>query len=164
MAGRRLLVLPLALAIVLLAAPAASAAGEWRWPVVGPVVRGFDPPTSPYGSGHRGIDIATAIGSRVLAAAPGVVSFAGQVGGALFVSVDHGGGLVSSYSWLSSILVRKGDVVGEGAAIALSGQGHPGVSPPHLHFGVRRDGAYVDPLQLLSPPSVVGIVRLVPVP
>ncbi|HZP90825.1 MAG TPA: M23 family metallopeptidase [Actinomycetota bacterium] len=164
MSTRRLLVLPLAFATVLLLAPAALAAGSWRWPVVGPILRGFDPPASPYGSGHRGIDIATAFGSEVVAAAPGVVSFAGPVGGALFVSVDHGGGLVSSYSWLSSILVRRGDVVGEGVALALSGGGHPGVSPPHLHFGVRRDGVYVDPLELLAAPSVVGIVRLVPVP
>ncbi len=164
MSARRWLALPLAFATLLLLAPTALAAGVWRWPVVGPIIRGFDPPTSPYGSGHRGIDIATAIGSEVVAPAPGVVSFAGPVGGSLFVSVDHGGGLVSSYSWVSSLLVRKGDVVGEGAPLALSGQGHPGVSPPHLHFGVRRDGEYVDPLELLSAPSVVGIVRLVPVP
>jgi murein DD-endopeptidase MepM/ murein hydrolase activator NlpD len=36
----------------------ARAAGDWSWPVVGPVIRAFDPPDTPFGSGHRGIDIA----------------------------------------------------------------------------------------------------------
>ena len=42
--------------------PPAAAAGDWAWPVVGPVIRGYDPPALPYGSGHRGIDIAAPIG------------------------------------------------------------------------------------------------------
>jgi murein DD-endopeptidase MepM/ murein hydrolase activator NlpD len=48
--------------------------------------------------------------------------------------------------------------------LALSGAGHPGADPAHLHFGVKRDGVYVDPLSLLAPASVVGLIRLVPVP
>ncbi len=146
---------------MLLAAPA-RASGTWSWPVSGPVIRPFDPPTSPYGAGHRGIDVAAAVGSPVVAAAPGVVSFAGPVGGQLFVSVDHGGGVVSSYSFLSAVGVRRGDAVAQGQDVGRSGQGHAGITPTHLHFGVRVDGEYVDPLSFLAPPSLVGLIRLAP--
>jgi murein DD-endopeptidase MepM/ murein hydrolase activator NlpD len=163
---RRLLALFAACLVLLVltvaTAPAASASGSWTWPVVGPVIRGFDPPESRYGSGHRGIDIAAVIGSSVVSAAPGVVSFAGRVGGELFVSVDHGGGVMSSYSFLSFIGVHRGDVVAEGAAVGRTGAGHPGAEPSHLHFGLRVDGEYVDPMSYLRPPSVVSLIRLAP--
>ena len=142
--------------------PSARASGDWVWPVVGPVIRGYDPPASPYGSGHRGIDIAAPIGTPVLAAEAGTVTFAGTVGGRLFVTVNHGGGLVSTCSWVSELRVRKNDVVVQGQVIALSGEGHPGETPTHLHVGVRLDGAYVDPLDYLSPGSVVDLIHLAP--
>jgi murein DD-endopeptidase MepM/ murein hydrolase activator NlpD len=144
------------------AAPAASASGAWSWPVVGPVIRGYDPPESPYGSGHRGIDIAAVVGTPVSSAAPGTVSFAGPVGGVLFVSVDHGAGVVSSYSFLSGVDAHKGDVVAEGTPLGRSGAGHSGMSPAHLHFGVRVDGAYADPMTFLEPAGVVSLIRLAP--
>jgi murein DD-endopeptidase MepM/ murein hydrolase activator NlpD len=151
----------LALAVVSTPVPA-SAEPDWGWPVVGPVIRAFDPPSDPYGAGHRGIDIAAAIGTPVLAPAAGTVTFAGKVGGQLFVTLDHGGGLVSTYSWVSAALVHKNDVVAAGAAVALSGLGHPGSVVAHLHFGVKLDGAYVDPLGLLGPPNLVGLIHLAP--
>ncbi|HEX5950503.1 MAG TPA: M23 family metallopeptidase [Actinomycetota bacterium] len=141
---------------------AATVGGSWAWPVVGPVVRGFDPPQDPYGSGHRGIDIAVPIGTPIVAPESGVVTFAGSVGGELFVTLDHGGGLRSSYSWLSARLVREGDAVPRGAAIGLSGAGHPGSVVPHLHLGVRLDGAYVDPLAYLGPVPMAELVHLAP--
>ncbi|MGZ8624990.1 MAG: M23 family metallopeptidase [Actinomycetota bacterium] len=134
----------------------------WEWPVVGPVIRGFDPPDDPYGAGHRGIDIAASVGTTILAPEPGVVSFAGTVGGHLFVTLDHGGGLQSTYSWLSVALVRKGDVVARGGGIGLTGQGHPGAVVPHLHFGVRLDGAYLDPLGFLGAAPVADLIHLAP--
>src|SRR5438045_9674558 len=105
------------------AASAASAAsvasaGGWTWPVVGPVIQTFDPPDTPYGSGHRGIDIAASVGTTVVAPADGTVTFAGPVGGYLFLTIDHGGGLSSTYSWLSAQLVRKGDRVLQGQPVA----------------------------------------------
>lgn len=144
--------------------PPAGASGTWIWPVVGPVIRGFDPPDSPYGSGHRGIDIAVAFGTPVVAPADGIVTFAGPVGGNLFVTVDHGGGLSSTYSWVSQRLVRRGQAVRRGDVLALSGWGHPGSLVPHLHLGVKLDGAYVDPMDYLSPGSVVDLIRLAPLP
>ncbi len=88
----------LTLAITAGRVPAASAAtaGGWTWPVVGPVIQTFDPPDTPYGSGHRGIDIAASVGTTVVAPADGTVTFAGPVGGHLFVTVDQGGGLSST--------------------------------------------------------------------
>jgi murein DD-endopeptidase MepM/ murein hydrolase activator NlpD len=137
-------------------------AGTWAWPVTGPVIRGFDPPTSPFGSGHRGIDIAVPFGTPILAPEAGIVSFAGTVGGELFVTLDHGGGLSSTYSWLSSASVRKNDIVAVGQPIGSTGVGHPGSSIPHLHFGVRLDGQYMDPLTYLAPLGVQDLIRLVP--
>lgn len=143
---------------------AARAADDepWGWPVVGPVIRSFDGPDSPYGTGHRGIDIAAPVDSAVRAPAPGVVAFAGSIGGEMFVAIDHGGGLRSTYSWLASSSVEDGDAVLAGGLIARSGAGHPGSNVPHLHFGAKREGTYVDPLSLLASASVVDLIRLVP--
>jgi len=140
----------------------ARASGTWQWPVVGSVIRGFDPPDSPYGSGHRGIDVAAPVATPVHAADAGTVTFAGPVGGRLFVTIAHGGGLVSTYSFVSQILVRKNDLVTRGQVIALSGDGHPGETPTHLHLGAKLNGAYVDPLDYLEPGSVVDLIRLAP--
>jgi murein DD-endopeptidase MepM/ murein hydrolase activator NlpD len=145
------------------AATSAVAAG-WTWPVVGPVIQAFDPPDTPYGRGHRGIDIAAEVGTTIVAPADGTVTFAGPIGGYLFVTMDHGGGLSSTYSWLSAKLVRKGDRVLRDQPIAFTGWGHPGASIPHLHLGVKLDGAYVDPLSYLGPVSLASFVRLAPFP
>ncbi|MBI3648554.1 MAG: M23 family metallopeptidase [Actinobacteria bacterium] len=150
------------LSVAVATATPARASGDWVWPVVGPIIRGYDPPDSPYGSGHLGIDIATPFGTPVRSVAAGTVTFAGKVGGHLFVTVNHGGGLASTYSWVSELLVRKGDVVTVGQAIALSGTGHPDVFPSHLHLGAKLNGEYVDPLDYLSEGSVVDLIRLAP--
>jgi len=155
-------VLPLVIGATMAAPPALPAAGTWTWPVGGPVIRAFDPPETPFGSGHRGIDIAVPVGTVVVAPDAGVVTFAGPVGGELFVTLDHGEGLTSTCSWVSVTLVRRGDAVARGAPIALSGRGHPGSSVPHLHLGVRLDGVYLDPLEFLGPASVSGFIRLAP--
>ncbi|HZB01417.1 MAG TPA: M23 family metallopeptidase [Actinomycetota bacterium] len=157
---RRLLLLA---TVLLLAAPApVRAAGDWTWPVEGPVLRGFDPPDTPFGAGHRGIDIAAPIGTPVHAAAVGVVTFAGPVGGRLFVTIDHGGGLESRYSFLDALLVRRHETVSTGQPIARSGPGHAGDVVPSLHFAALRDDAYFDPLTLLGPIEVWRFIRLAP--
>ena len=151
------------LGIALASAPASAAGNErWAWPVVGPVIRPFDAPESPYGSGHRGIDIAAPRASTVRSPAPGVVAFAGVVGGDVFVAIDHGGGLRSTYSWLGSSSIEEGDTVFARDPIARSGRGHPGSEVTHVHVGAKRDGAYIDPMSLLVPASVVDLIHLVP--
>ncbi|MFI5393092.1 MAG: murein hydrolase activator EnvC family protein [Myxococcota bacterium] len=160
---RKAWLVPILIALVISnAALPASAAGPWSWPVSGPVINGFDPPASPFGSGHRGIDIAAAAGTPVLAPAPGTITFAGPVAGHLFVTIDHGGGVESTYSWVSAIVVKKGDAVVAGTLIARSGTGHPSDVVPSLHMGVKLHDVYVDPLAYLSPMSVSGFIRLAP--
>jgi len=136
--------------------------GSWRWPILGPVLRGFEPPPTPFSAGHRGIDIGAPFGTPVHAPANGTVTFAGPVGGLLFVTVDVGDGYLATSSYLARILVKRGQSVVAGDVIALSGRGHPEIDQPQLHFGVRLHGTYVDPMPLLAPQSVVDIVRLAP--
>ena len=121
-------------------------------PVSAPVSDPFRLPEGPYGPGNRGIEYDTEPGEAVAAAAAGEVVFAGSVARSLHVTVDHGGGLVSSYSYLERITVPVGARVVQGDPI--------GAASERLHFGVRVDGAYVDPASL----SAVGAVtvRLVP--
>lgn len=140
----------------------ARAAGDWWWPVVGPVIQGFDPPDTPFGSGHRGIDIAVAPGSPVRAPAAGIVTFAGPVGGRLFLTIDHGASLESTYSWLDAVIARRGDTIERGQVIGRSGTGHPGAVVTHLHFGVRLLDAYVDPLDYFASIEVWRFIRLAP--
>ena len=73
--------------------------GTWAWPVTGPVMR-VRPARHPVRGGpsrdrHRGPP-----GTPILATEAGTVTFAGGVGGELFVTVVHGGGLLSAYPWV----------------------------------------------------------------
>jgi murein DD-endopeptidase MepM/ murein hydrolase activator NlpD len=90
------------------------------------------------------------------------VAFAGTVGGSLFVSVDHADGVRTTYSWLSSVAVSRGEGVLRGQIVGTTSGGHPGVEPPHLHFGARIGDTYIDPMTLLEPRSLVGLVHLAP--
>ena len=163
MVHRALAAAALALIAATVPAVSVSAAGTWAWPVTGPVVRAFDPPDSPYGAGHRGIDIAVPAGTEVLAPADGTVTFAGPVGGRLFLTIDHSSGLESTYSWVAALEVRPDDVVRRGELVARSGAGHTGDAVPNLHVGVKLDDAYVDPLDYLEPVDIAGWLRLAPV-
>ncbi|HEX2049501.1 MAG TPA: M23 family metallopeptidase [Actinomycetota bacterium] len=127
-------------------------------PVDGSIVRGFDPPRSDWGPGHRGVDLAAAAHEPVTAAARGRVTFAGPVASVLAVTVDHAGGVETTYSDLGSIAVSAGDVVARGARVGGAGSAHPTVSG--VHFGVLVDGRYVDPERFLARDAAV---RLVPV-
>ena len=131
--------------LLFISAPAARGGSlDLIQPVPGPITRHFEQPPTPYSAGHRGIDFGAPVGTRVVAAAAGTVSFAGQVGGSLFVSVDLPGGLRTTYSFLSAILVKKGQAVAQGQLIAKSGPGAAG-EQPNLHFGLRSGDTYLDP-------------------
>jgi hypothetical protein len=130
--------------------------------VHGPVIRGFEPPPDPFGQGHRGIDIAAPFGTDMVAAAGGLVAFAGWVAGSLFISIDHPDGVRTTYSWLSKVDVKTGDRVSKSQVIGQTGHGHPDVSTPHLHFGARVGSTYIDPMLLLERGSVVGLIHLAP--
>jgi murein DD-endopeptidase MepM/ murein hydrolase activator NlpD len=143
-------------------ASGAPAFGTYAWPVQGPIFRFFEPPATPFSTGHRGIDIAVSFGTPIQAPASGTVTFAGWVAGSMFMTLDHGDGVKTSYSWLSGFAVPRGSSVDAHQVIAYTGHGHPDVPTPHLHFSVRVDGVYVDPLLLLEGVDLVSLVRLAP--
>lgn len=135
--------------------PGADGSGVVR-PVDGDVVVGFDghpPADAPWTPGNRGVDLIAEPGEPVRAALDGVVAFSGTVAGSTWVTVDHGGGLVTSYGDVQATVpagrpLRRGDVVGNVAPTAAT-----------LHWGARVEGEYIDPLALL----VRWRPRLVPV-
>jgi murein DD-endopeptidase MepM/ murein hydrolase activator NlpD len=142
------------------AAAAGPAWGTYRWPVHGEVIRPYEEPANPYSAGHRGIDIAAPFGTPIRAPADGTVSFAGTVAGSLFISIDHAGGIRTSYSWVSAISVKKGQAVTVGAVIGRTGQGHPGSDRTHLHFSARLNGTYIDPMLLLGGGNLDDVIHL----
>lgn len=135
--------------------------GWFVWPLAPPrpVLRPFEAPGSPYGPGHRGVDLGGAVDEPVLAAADGVVVFAGQLAGRGVVSVDHRDGLRTTYEPVAAA-VRPGQHVTSGDVLGHLRPGHCPATPACLHWGVRRGQKYVDPLTLIPPPS--GRVRLLP--
>jgi hypothetical protein len=143
------------------AAPA-EGTGPWRWPLAGApvVVRGFDPPPVPWAAGHRGVDLRARAGEAVRAAGSGVVGFAGLLAGRGVVAVHHADGLETTYEPLA-VLVHAGQrvVIGQLLGRVSPGHGQCGVGFACLHWGLRRGGTYLDPLQLLRS----GPIRLLPV-
>lgn len=117
--------------------------GTYRPPVDAPVIDPFRPPPHPYGPGNRGLTYAVAPLTPVRAVGDGEVVFAGAVGGALHVTIRHGDGLRTSYSYLAALAVGAGTRVATGAVI--------GWSTEVLHLGLRTpDGTYLDPALLWS--------------
>ncbi len=94
---------------------------------------------------HEGIDIETPRGTPVHATGDGVVSYVGRRGGyGNVVEIDHGFGYATLYGHIAKSLVREGEKVKRGEVIALSG--NTGLSTgPHLHYGVMKNGVFVDP-------------------
>jgi murein DD-endopeptidase MepM/ murein hydrolase activator NlpD len=111
---------------------------------------------------HAGIDYAVPVGTAVLAAGDGVVTFAGvQSGYGNVVQIDNGGGISTLYAHLSSFNVSPGDTVSDGQVIAASGA-TGNVTGPHLHFGVYVNGVAVDPTLYLTDASGGGSFDLIP--
>ncbi|MFB7250556.1 murein hydrolase activator EnvC family protein [Microbacterium sp. NPDC056234] len=130
---------------------AESAEGDWQWPVSGRrhVVEPFIAPAHAYASGHRGIDIAVDTGGEVRAPAAGVVAFVGTVVDRPLLTIDHGGGLVTTFEPVMSTL-RSGEDVSAGDTIGtLSSGGH--AAGGTLHVGLRVHGVYVDPMMMFGP-------------
>jgi murein DD-endopeptidase MepM/ murein hydrolase activator NlpD len=99
---------------------------------------------------HEGIDFLADIGSPVVAAAAGVVQFAGfhpQYG--FMIDLDHGNDLVTRYAHLSKLFVKEGDVMLRGRRVALTGNTGRSTGP-HLHFEVRYRGAAQNPARFLA--------------
>ncbi|MBB1257238.1 M23 family metallopeptidase [Streptomyces alkaliterrae] len=131
------------------------------WPLAEPlVIRGFDPPAQPWSAGHRGVDLAGAVGQPVRAVAAGRVHFAGPVAGRPVVSVALAGTgrppLRVTYEPVDAV-VTTGQEVAAGQILGTlrSGPSHCGEAGagerPCLHWGLRRGERYLDPLWLVRP-------------
>lgn len=122
--------------------------GAFQWPLQGNVVKRFGPGAS--GERNEGIKIAAPLDTPVLAAADGVVAYAGSEVPALggIVIVKHGDGWTTIYGHASQLLVQRGQAVKKGQMIALSG--NSGFADrPELHFEMRQGRTPVDPLTRL---------------
>lgn len=138
--------------VAALGSPAAGDPARWHWPVQPPtIVRGFDPPTERWHPGHRGIDLAVRVGDPVRAIGPGIVSFAGSVGGKPVIVVTHGV-LRSTYEPVEA-LTAVGDRVLAGHIIGTVVAGH--CPAGCVHLGIRRGDRYLDPRALLSSARLV---------
>lgn len=117
----------------------ARGTGRFQWPVLGRITQG-------YWYGHRAIDIGAPIGSALMAADGGFVTFAGwtDVGYGYLVVIDHANGFATYYAHMSNIFVFKGQAIERGQVIGAVGS--TGWSTgPHLHFEVRYYGVQQNP-------------------
>lgn len=138
-----------------LAVPAHAQDTGLQWPLrpVPAVLRPFDAPAPNWLRGHRGVDLACTEGQHVYAAAAGTVVFAGSLAGRPLVSLEHPGGLRTSYEPVQPG-VRAGQRVDTSTEIGTMLPGHGGCAAPAcLHWGAMWGPAsradYVDPLGLL---------------
>ena len=145
------------------AAPRTTSAprSRFRWPLDPPphVLRRFAVGPQPWSPGHRGVDLAASAGQPVLAAGPGVVTFAGRIAGVGAVAVGHGQGLRTTYEPVDAD-VHLGDHVDAGDRLGTVSR-WPTHCDACLHWGAIRGETYVDPLQLLGlvPPVLLPIGR-----
>lgn len=143
---------------------ATRTAKRWSLPVARPVPGGVtsafggrrvfnDQPRAP----HKGTDMRCAEGTPVKAVCSGAVLFATDTYfGGKTVYLDHGQGVISTYSHLSAFDVKAGDRVRKGQVIGRSGATGR-VTGPHLHFGFYVQGVAVDAVPLMSsPPRLTG--------
>ena len=99
---------------------------------------------------HTGTDIPAPTGTPVIAVADGVVTRASNMGGyGQAVIIDHGSGVVTLYGHNSALKVTAGQKVKGGTVIALVGSTGQSTGP-HLHFEVRKNGEYTDPVKWLK--------------
>jgi murein DD-endopeptidase MepM/ murein hydrolase activator NlpD len=138
-----------ALVMALVARASIDPVGVWPLSPTPVIVAPFEPPDSPYGAGHRGVDLAGRVGSWVRTALPGRVVFAGRVGGIDVVVVSHGR-TRTTYQPVAGVapvgsVVAAGDVLG-----LLEATGSHCAPAACLHWGWRRGERYLDPLRLVG--------------
>ena len=116
------------------------------------VQRPYVAPDSAYGAGHRGIDLAATSGQEVRAIAPGRVRFVGTVAGIPVVTIEHPGGVRSTYQPVRGLLPEGASVTaGQVVGIVADSGGHCGGAAGCLHLGVRNASTYLDPTPWLAP-------------
>ena len=130
--------------------PQAPRGGErFLWPVKGTIISSFGPKKG--GLNNDGINIAAPAGTNVVAADSGVVAYAGNElrGFGNLLLIRHADGWVTAYAHNEKLLVKRGERVKRGQAIAQIGS-TGNVSAPQLHFEIRKGTDPVDPLKYLG--------------
>lgn len=128
--------------------PPTVGSGKYIWPLAGgyTLTSNFG---GRWGTMHEGIDLGVSVGTTVMAADGGTVTYAGYSGAyGYLVTIDHQNGMETRYAHNSELLVSTGDKVYQGQSIAKSGNTGRSTGP-HLHFEVRVGGEAKDPLNYL---------------
>ncbi|MDO5735408.1 MAG: peptidoglycan DD-metalloendopeptidase family protein [Propionibacteriaceae bacterium] len=153
----RTLTLVLVMCLLMSVSPVAHADPlELRVPVPGRTMDLFDAAATRYSSGHRGVDLAAHPGQDIAASAAGVVHFAGMVAGRPSISVDHGGGLRTTYT-PAVATVSRGQQVTVGQIIGAVGSDEHCRSAC-LHWGLTDGIDHFDPMFHRDVP----VIRLLP--
>jgi murein DD-endopeptidase MepM/ murein hydrolase activator NlpD len=149
--------LALLVTLALPAGPDPDPVGVWPLHPEPTMVRPFDPPDSPYGAGHRGVDLLGTVGQPVLAALPGSVTYAGSLAGRGVVVVDHGA-TRTTYEPVAATVPVGTQVAAGGRIGRLELAGSHCFPRACLHWGWIEGETYLDPLRLVG----AGPVRLLP--
>ena len=129
---------------------------SFTWPIPGASritseFGGREAPLEGASTSHKGVDIGAPTGTPIVAAASGTVvisTYSASAGN--YIMINHGGGVYSVYMHMSSLSASVGDEVSKGQTIGLCGSTGNSTGP-HLHFGIRINGSYVNPLSYVSP-------------
>lgn len=124
------------------------AAAPTLWPVQGRITGSFGERIDPFsgeGAFHRGVDISSDLGTRVIAPADGVVQYSDLMNGyGRTVLLEHGNGISTLYGHLSGFAVGPGQFVHRGDTVGYVGQSGRSTGP-HLHYEVRIFNTPVNP-------------------
>ena len=139
---------PIEVAAAMPSAPLSGPRRGFQWPVVGKVISHFG--DKAHGMRNDGVNIAAPKGSPVVAVESGVVTYAGNElrGFGNLILIKHDDGWITAYAHTDALLVKRGDEVKKGQAIAKVGA-TGNVREPQLHFEMRRGKSPVDPLRHL---------------
>lgn len=111
---------------------------------------------------HAGVDMAGSHGEPIEAAAAGIVTKAGWLGGyGNLIEIDHGRGFATRYGHLSRIQVKVGDRVVVGDQIGRMGSTGRSTGT-HLHFEIRVDGSAIDPMPYLRAAPTIAAIQAAP--
>jgi murein DD-endopeptidase MepM/ murein hydrolase activator NlpD len=132
------------------AADASAGSRDFIWPVSGELLKNYG--VGEDGLRNDGVNIGVPKGTRVKAAADGEVVYAGSelVGFGNLILIRHAGGWVSAYAHAETVLVKEGEMVRQGEAIAEAGA-TGNASVPQVHFELRKGREPVDPNEHLPP-------------
>lgn len=157
---RILIILQIAiLSVALFLTPPPAFAGEashWQSPVGSPytVERHFKKPPKKWNAGHRGVDFTATPTTEVVAPEAGTITFSGKVVDRVVLTITHPDGKKSSFEPVTDPL-PSGTQVAKGQPIAKidSSKHHCPGATLCIHWGVRENDEYINPLLLIEAPA-----------